>query len=237
MANVKITDLTTHTNPASTDVLPIVDVGADITKKVSIADLLENAGSGTASAPGVAFDGDSNTGIFRPGPDELGIATGGTERARFTGGYMRLASGTGGIQFNGDTAAANALDDYEEGTWTPVYIVDTGDPGYTITTSDSVYTKIGRLVCLRLYVVISGYTGASGGNLRVRNIPFAPAGTEFIVGRGGYTTTDTVPDPRTSWTGFDVVSDAQSPRDLYLKGVDATTLINTRAFFTVMYRV
>jgi hypothetical protein len=25
----------------------------------------------------------------------------------------------GGIQFNGDTAAANALDDYEEGTWTP----------------------------------------------------------------------------------------------------------------------
>jgi hypothetical protein len=28
-----------------------------------------------------------------------------------------MVSGTGGIQFNGDTAAANALDDYEEGTW------------------------------------------------------------------------------------------------------------------------
>ena len=25
----------------------------------------------------------------------------------------------GGIKFNGDTAAANNLDDYEEGTWTP----------------------------------------------------------------------------------------------------------------------
>ena len=25
----------------------------------------------------------------------------------------------GGFSFNGDTAAANALDDYEEGTWTP----------------------------------------------------------------------------------------------------------------------
>ena len=43
-----------------------------------------------------------------------------TERMRITSdAYVRLASGTGGIQFNGDTAAANALDDYEEGTWTP----------------------------------------------------------------------------------------------------------------------
>ena len=44
MANVKITELTADTNPASTDVLPFVDIGADETKKVTIADLLENAG-------------------------------------------------------------------------------------------------------------------------------------------------------------------------------------------------
>jgi hypothetical protein len=44
-----------------------------------------------------------------------------TEQLRITSDrYVRLASGTGGIQFNGDTAAANALDDYEEGTWSPV---------------------------------------------------------------------------------------------------------------------
>jgi len=84
MANVKITELTAYADPASTDVLPIVDVGADVTKKVSIADLLENAGSGTASAPGIAFDGDSNTGIYRPGADELAISTAGTERLRVT---------------------------------------------------------------------------------------------------------------------------------------------------------
>jgi hypothetical protein len=39
MADIKITDLVAYTSPASTDVLPIVDVGADITKKVSIEDL------------------------------------------------------------------------------------------------------------------------------------------------------------------------------------------------------
>ena len=80
MANIKITDLTAYGNPTSTDVLPIVDVGADVTKKVSVADLLENAGSGTAAAPGIAFDGDPNTGIYRPGADQLAISAGGTGR-------------------------------------------------------------------------------------------------------------------------------------------------------------
>jgi hypothetical protein len=54
-----------------------------------------------------------------------------TERMRITSdAYVRLASGTGGIQFNGDTAAANALDDYEEGTWTP-NLTGSGGGAYT----------------------------------------------------------------------------------------------------------
>ena len=80
MANVKITELTAYTNPASTDVVPIVDLVNDQTKKVTIADLLENAGSGTAAAPSIAFDGDSDTGIYRPGADQLAISTNGTQR-------------------------------------------------------------------------------------------------------------------------------------------------------------
>ena len=80
MSNVKITELTAETNPVSTDVLPIVDVTADETKKVTIADLLKNAGSGDAAAPGVAFDGDSDTGMYRSGPNALGFATGGVGR-------------------------------------------------------------------------------------------------------------------------------------------------------------
>ena len=34
-------------------------------------------------------------------------------------GYLRLHTNSPGIQFNNDTAAANALDDYEEGTFVP----------------------------------------------------------------------------------------------------------------------
>ena len=80
MANIKITDLTDYTNPVSTDVLPIVDVGNDLTKKVSIADLLENAGTGSAGAPSFSFDGDNDTGIYRPGANQLAISTNGTGR-------------------------------------------------------------------------------------------------------------------------------------------------------------
>lgn len=39
MANIKITDLTAYTSPATTDVLPIVDVGADATKKITFQSL------------------------------------------------------------------------------------------------------------------------------------------------------------------------------------------------------
>jgi hypothetical protein len=79
MADIKINDLTAYTDPVSTDVLPIVDVGSDITKKVSIADLLENAGTGSAAAPSFSFDGDNNTGIYRPAADQVALTAGGTQ--------------------------------------------------------------------------------------------------------------------------------------------------------------
>ena len=49
-----------------------------------------------------------------------------------------------GITFNGDTAAANALDDYEEGTWTPVPILTYNPGGRSITagTSEGIYVKM-----------------------------------------------------------------------------------------------
>ena len=57
----------------------------------------------------------------------------------------------GGISFNGDTAAANALDDYEEGTWTP----SNPNGGYTFSNAAGYYTKIGRMVHWFLHAGIS----------------------------------------------------------------------------------
>lgn len=97
MANVKITELTADTNPASTDVLPIVDVSADATKKVTIADLLENAGNGSEGAPAFSFDSDPDTGMLRSGADALGFATGGSERLRIDdSGRLLIGSSVAG---------------------------------------------------------------------------------------------------------------------------------------------
>ncbi len=78
MANVKITELTAYTNPVSSDVLPIVDVGADATKKVSITNILNNAPNGSASRPGFSFNNDEDTGMFLGATGSLRFATGGT---------------------------------------------------------------------------------------------------------------------------------------------------------------
>jgi len=59
-----------------------------------------------------------------------------------------------GLKFNGDTAAANALNDYEFGTWTPAI------SGRSFTSSIGIYTKIGNQVN-----VIFSCNAMSGGTI------------------------------------------------------------------------
>ena len=63
--------------------------------------------SGTAALPAIAFDGDTNTGIFRAGADQLGIATNGVERVEF--GTTEVVFNDGGVDVDlrveGDTKA------------------------------------------------------------------------------------------------------------------------------------
>jgi hypothetical protein len=95
-----------------------------------------------------------------------------TERMRITSdAYVRLAAGTGGIQFNGDTAAANALDDYEEGTWTP-NLTGSGGGAYTYGGRTGIYTKVGNTVTVHCAFEITGTTTPYSGNLQVDGLPY-----------------------------------------------------------------
>jgi hypothetical protein len=81
MADINITQLTSYTDPKSTDELPIVDLVADVTKRVTLAKLLQNANPGTAAAPGITFDNRAaNTGIYSQTDYQVGIATNGVSR-------------------------------------------------------------------------------------------------------------------------------------------------------------
>lgn len=65
-------------------------------------------------------------------------------------------------------AAANVLDDYREGTWTPTVAASNGTLGATTATGS--YTKIGRMVSF--HVVISITTNGTGSGNIAFNLPF-----------------------------------------------------------------
>jgi hypothetical protein len=103
----------------------------------------------------VAYDASGSVGgdhIFRRGGGEI---------IRITGS---------GITFNGDTAASNALDDYEEGTWTPVIV----SSGATFDAAvNGSYTKIGRLVYIRCQLDnFTSPTGTLTNEMSITNLPF-----------------------------------------------------------------
>ena len=79
MTNKKISEFTELTAPASTDVLPIIDVsggGTGSNNKITYANLLGKAPDGSAAAPSFSFNSDTNSGISG-GSDTLTFSTGG----------------------------------------------------------------------------------------------------------------------------------------------------------------
>jgi hypothetical protein len=83
----------------------------------------------------------------------------------------------GGLLFGSDTAAANALDDYEEGTWTPTYHNYDSNISYSANRNGE-YVKIGSLVHVRAWIQGTA-TGSLSGYLEIGGLPFAGA-------QGGY---------------------------------------------------
>ena len=155
-----------NTSPSTvdgnTDVIVVGDGNAN-------ADVIMYSPTGGNSVLGFTDTADTtNQGFIQylHGSDNaLKFGTSGTER-------MRILSG-GGIAFNGDTATANALDDYEEGTWTGV--LWHGGLAYSMASgSVATYTKIGRQVtCL-----FSGQATSNDGwahGLSFKGLPFTSA--------------------------------------------------------------
>jgi hypothetical protein len=87
---------------------------------------------------------------------------------------------SGGVYLGG-TVAANLLEDYEEGTWTPTL---GGTWTVNPTTLSGTYTKVGRLVTITL--VFSGGTKASTTAGYFTGLPFAQSssGTGAVTDSG-----------------------------------------------------
>ena len=91
------------------------------------------------------------------------------------GAAAPTTSGTG-ITFPATQAAssnANTLDDYEEGTYTPVLSFATnGTMTYTASSTNGSYTKIGNVVTCKATITLSAFSaGSAAGQARI-SLPF-----------------------------------------------------------------
>ena len=119
--------------------------------------------------------------IFSTKPSTTGPGSAPTER-------MRILS-SGGITFNGDTAQANALDDYEEGSWTPTFRINNSETGVTYGNRAGGYIKVGKLVIVWGRLTLTN-NGSSTGQASLDNLPFTVGdvvGTTSIDGGGHMT--------------------------------------------------
>lgn len=115
---------------------------------------------------------DTTTLVVDSTNNRVGIGTASPAVALDVVGRARASTG---ILFGTDTADANALDDYEEGTWTPA-LVNIGTGTYSV--QGGSYTKIGRLVVALLHLGVLT-VGTASGNLIVSGLPFANTSNSF----------------------------------------------------------
>ena len=85
-----------------------------------------------------------------------------------------------GLKFNSDTAQANALDDYEEGTFTPT--IDVSGVSGTLSVSyagqTGRYIKVGRTVFFTIDIRLSNFSRGTGtGGIVVGSLPYVPVNT------------------------------------------------------------
>jgi hypothetical protein len=129
------------------------------------------------------FDFDANVGTAAgevPLNSTLVPKAGGT----FTGDIAapKITASTG-ILFGTDTAAANTLDDYEEGTWTPITSFQTNMSSLSITGSE--YTTIGNMVFAQLKGSFSVTSASSVRTFFAFTLPFNTENDSTVTGGGG----------------------------------------------------
>lgn len=92
----------------STDIVTITSAGMSVTGAFSLAKLSLSA-DGTNAAPAITWASDTNTGIYRIGADNIGIALGGTKRADFGASATSFATSVSATGvFGGPAGSASA---------------------------------------------------------------------------------------------------------------------------------
>ena len=206
--------------------------------------------AGTAAAPSITFSGDTNTGIYSPGADQVTLVTGGAaaitissgQRSTFpttigVGAATPSTSGSG-ISFPATQSAstdANTLDDYEEGDWTP----SVGGTA-TYTARYGKYTKIGNVVTCQFKIQVNVI--GTGSTNQLQGFPFVAANIADVQS-GGCSFFDTLA-VNTSWLSFYIENNATTAQFVGQNAFDGSCANaiglfgnSTQVYGSITYRV
>ena len=103
------------------------------------------------------------------GSNRMRIGAGGDVDVE-TGDIFFSTAGKGIVLGNTSNTDANTLDDYEEGTYTPVMKFGGGNTGMSLGNVEAVYTKIGRMVFSTIRFTMTG-KGSDTGQLTFEGLP------------------------------------------------------------------
>jgi len=195
MANVKISGLTAYTDPVATDVLPIVDLVNDQTKKVKVEDLLKKFGLGTEALPSFAFTGDLDTGIYSPGANQFAVTTGGTQRLLIDASGNTTIQGDLTVNGTTTTVSSNTLSIKDKNIEIAVVSTptDTTADGGGITlkgATDKTLTWVNSTDCWTFNQALNLTTGTAGApalvfNGDVNSGLFQPGADSLAIATGG----------------------------------------------------
>ena len=157
------------------------DGAASPTKRLDLdkdgSALFYHAGTNHVTVSGQSF---CNGVGASPSPAAVCFAVGrdsGSARSAHFAGHLQFASGYG-IDFSpsGNTGGVSSelLNDYEEGSWTPIITTGNGASNCTYSYRHAYYTKVGRKVTAHFYISWTGATNHSG-YIYFTNLPYSSA--------------------------------------------------------------
>ena len=151
---------------------------------------------GTADT-GLVFQDNEIIAPFNPSTNALrdaAIDIGHSDR-RFKDLYL-----SGGVHLGG-TGAANKLDDYEEGSWTPSFSTSNSNGAFSVTVNFAKYIKVGGLVHVSCYIS-AVITDAGSGAAQIGGLPFtSTSGQGYSVANFVHTSAITA-QPTNGFAGY-----------------------------------
>jgi len=149
---------------------------------------------------------------------KAGLVAGGTIA---TGTITNLS--TNGVAFPATqvpSSDANTLDDYEEGTWTPVLGGATSESGQSYNVNSGSYTKIGNQVFCTMRISLAT-AGTITGNAVIKGLPFQTSSNSSDYAGVSFAYIDTVGTAVVSVNGL--AQQNRTSLDIYYRTAASTT--------------